>query len=204
MRIVTANELQGWLSQGNVLEKDSHGPKVLSRADGTLVKIFRSRRNRLLARMRPDARRFAERAMRLQALGISTPQVRECVWLDRSKAVSACLYTPLAGQPLDRLFRDSRTEFDRLLPELAAYILKLHHLGIYFRSLHLGNILHIENGDFGLIDFLDLRFKRRPLGRLLVRRNFRHLKGYLQRRKVQGFPWDELMRYYNEASNSSN
>ena len=58
MRIVTANELQDWLSQGELLEKDSHGPKVVRLPDGSLLKIFRSRRNPLLARLRPDARRF--------------------------------------------------------------------------------------------------------------------------------------------------
>ncbi|SIS22559.1 Lipopolysaccharide kinase (Kdo/WaaP) family protein [Aquipseudomonas alcaligenes] len=199
MRIVTANELQDWLSQGEVLEKDSHGPKVVRLPDSSLLKIFRSRRNPLLARLRPDARRFAERAERLRALGIATPSILECAWIDRNEAVSACLYQPLVGQPLDRLFRDQRDEFDRRLPELAAYILKLHRLGIYFRSLHLGNILLTPNDDFGLIDFLDLRFKGRPLGRMLVRRNFRHLQRYLERRKVPGFPWNELLQHYEAA-----
>ncbi|MDG9929239.1 toluene tolerance protein [Pseudomonas sp. GD03985] len=203
MRIVTANELQDWLSQGELLEKDSHGPKVVRLPSGTLLKIFRSRRNPLLARIRPDARRFAERASRLQAHGIRTPAIRECCWLERDKAVSACLYQPLAGQSLDSLFHNSRKEFDGLLPQLAAYILKLHRLGIYFRSLHLGNILLTPDGDFGLIDFLDLRFKNRPLGRLLVRRNFRHLQRYLERRQVQAFPWEELMQHYEVARSAS-
>jgi hypothetical protein len=44
MRIVTANLLQDWLAQGDVLEKDSRGPKVVSLPNGTLLKIFRSRR----------------------------------------------------------------------------------------------------------------------------------------------------------------
>jgi serine/threonine protein kinase len=203
MRIVTANELQDWLSQGELLEKDSHGPKVIRLPDGTLLKIFRSRRNPLLARLRPDARRFAERASRLQAMAIATPSIRECAWIDRDKAVSACLYEPLVGQPLDKLFREQRAEFDRLLPQLAAYILKLHRLGIYFRSLHLGNILLTPDGSFGLIDFLDLRFKGRPLGRMLVRRNFQHLQRYLQRRKVANFPWNELLAAYEAASKAS-
>lgn len=204
MRIVTAKELQDWLRQGEVLEKDSHGPKVVRLANGKFLKIFRSRRPPLLVRLRPDARRFAERAKRLQSLDIQTPLINECVWIDRDRLVSACLYQPLPGQALDQLFRTQRAEFDRLLPQLAAYILKLHLLGIYFRSLHLGNILQTPDGGFGLIDFLDLRLKRRPLGRMLVRRNFSHLKNYLQRRKVEGFPWDELIRLYDEASNSSN
>jgi serine/threonine protein kinase len=200
MRIVTAKEFQDWLSHGEVLEKDSHGAKVIRLVDGRLLKIFRSRRLPLLARLRPDAARFADRASRLQALGIQTPTICEICWIDRSKLVSACLYEPLAGQSLDCLFRDSREEFALLLPQLAAYIRRLHQRGIYFRSLHLGNILRTPNDDFGLIDFLDIRFKSRPLGRMLIRRNFQHLRTYLQRRKVENFPWEELIAAYKAAS----
>lgn len=203
MRIVTANQWQDWLRLGEVLEKDSFGPKVLRLPDGDLLKIFRSRRNPLLVRLNPEARRFADRAIRLQAMDIQTPRIRECFWVNRDELVSACLYEPLRGQPLDKLFHTQRAEFDRLLPQLAAYIFKLHLMGIYFRSLHLGNILHTPDGSFGLIDFLDLHFKRRPLGPMLVRRNFSHLRSYLQRRKVEGFPWDELMRHYAEAASNS-
>jgi RIO-like serine/threonine protein kinase len=203
MRIVTANELQDWLSQGEVLEKDSHGVKVVRLADGNILKIFRSRRHPLIVRLRPDASRFSEHASRLQSMGIQTPQIIELGWIERKKAVSACVYQPLEGQPLDKLFRDSRPQFDALLPQLAAYIHELHQRGIYFRSLHLGNILHTPDGGFGLIDFLDLRFKGRPLGRVLVRRNFRHLHSYLQRRKVPQFPWHELLDAYERASKQS-
>ncbi|TRX74049.1 lipopolysaccharide kinase InaA family protein [Pseudomonas mangiferae] len=203
MRIVTANELQDWLSQGELLEKDSLGPKVVKLASGELLKIFRARGNRLLNRLRPAACRFQAHAERLQALGIHTPRVIDCYWLDRPQAVSACLYHPLVGQPLDTLFRHSRADFDQQVPALARYILELHRRGIYFRSLHLGNILLTPVGEFGLIDFLDIRFKGRPLGRPLVQRNFEHLRSYLQRRKVEDFPWERLMRCYAEASSAS-
>ena len=204
MRIVTAKEFQDWLSHGEVLEKDSHGAKVIRLADGKLLKIFRSRRLPLLARLHPDAARFEDRAKRLQAAGIQTPIICETCWIDRNKLVSACLYEPLAGQPLDRIFRDRRAQFNLLLPQLAAYIYRLHQRGIYFRSLHLGNILQTPNNDFGLIDFLDMRFKKRPLGRMLIRRNFQHLHNYLQRRKVENFPWEELVAAYKDVSKSSN
>lgn len=204
MRIVTAIELQNWLSHGEVLEKDSHGPKVVRLNSGQLLKIFRSRRLPILARLQPEAMRFNQCASRLQALDIATPTIDETCWLDRQKLVSACLYTPLEGQPLDKLFQNARTEFDQLLPQLAAYIYRLHRQGIYFRSLHLGNILRTPNDDFGLIDFLDIRFKRKPLGRFLVRRNFAHLHSYLERRKVEEFPWNELLAAYKAASKASN
>lgn len=196
MRIVSANELQNWLSTGEVLERDSHGPKVVRLTDGSFLKIFRSRRP-LLARWRPEAQRFVRNAERLQAMGIATPQIIECAWLERDQGVNACLYAPLEGTPLDCLFKQQRERFDALLPAFAAYIRQLHERGIYFRSLHLGNVLLLPEGGFGLIDFLDLRFKRGPLRRALVRRNFAHLQNYLQRRKVEGFPWNELLSYYS-------
>ena len=199
MRIVSANELQNWLSTGEVLERDSHGPKVVRLTDGSFLKIFRSRRP-LLARWRPEAQRFVRNAERLQAMGIATPQIIECAWLERDQGVNACLYAPLEGTPLDCLFKQQRERFDALLPAFAAYIRQLHERGIYFRSLHLGNVLLLPEGGFGLIDFLDLRFKRGPLRRALVRRNFAHLQNYLQRRKVEGFPWEDLLRAYGRGA----
>ena len=204
MRIVTANELQDWLSTGEVLEKDSKGPKVLRLPQGEILKIFRSRRAPLLARWRPDASRFAEHALRLQTLGIATPIIKECCWIDHNQAVSACLYVPLQGASLDRLFEESRAEFEVVLPRLAEYIHHLHQQGIYFRSLHLGNVLLTPCGGFGLIDFLDMRFKRRALGPRMIRRNFQHMHNYLLRRKVQDFPWEQLIDHYERSRSASN
>ncbi|WP_455230089.1 toluene tolerance protein [Geopseudomonas aromaticivorans] len=200
MRIVTANEWQQWLEQGEVLERDGRGPKVLRLTDGRLLKIFRPRRRLWLARLMPQARRFAANAELLQARQVRAPHVGECFWLDRALAVSACLYQPLPGVSLDRLYHQSREEFDALLPELAAFIHSLHQRGIYFRSLHLGNVLRLPDGGFGLIDFLDLRCKRGPLSPRLVRRNLRHLQGYLQRSKISDFPWQGLLQAYAQLT----
>lgn len=203
MRIVTANELQHWLNDGQILEKDARGPKVVRLEDGRFLKIFRSKRP-LLARWRPEAQRFARNAQALEKLGIAIPELLECAWLKPAQGVSACLYLPLAGASLDNLFKHERPLFDALLPDFAAYIRHLHQNGIYFRSLHLGNVLKLPNGGFGLIDFLDLRFKQAPLSRALVQRNFQHLRRYLQRRKIHEFPWDELMQCYEPPNKTSN
>ena len=203
MRIVTANQLQDWLDHGELLEKDSFGPKVVRLTDGRLLKIMHNRRTPLLTRLLPSAQRFKRNAERLQQAGIATPVIDETLWVDRDKAVSASLYQPLEGEPLDGMFRHDRARFLSLLPKLGAYIYQLHQRGIYFRSLHLGNILQTPDGGFGLIEFLDMRFKRAPLSRRLVRRNFEHLRGYLQRRKVEGFPLEELLAAYSLASKRS-
>lgn len=198
MRIVTAQELNCWLATGKVLEQDGRGPKVVHLSDGQLLKIFRPRRRLWLGRLRPQAQNFATNAARLQERQISTPTIGECFWLDRSQAISACLYVPLAGTSLDRIFHQHRSDFDALLPQLAAFIRQLHQRGIYFRSLHLGNILLLPQGGFGLIDFLDLRLKRGPLGSRLIARNLEHLHRYLLRSQIKDFPWQELLRLYRK------
>lgn len=202
MRIVPANELQQWLDQSEVLESDGRGPKVLRQADGQLLKIFRPRRRLWLARLRPAAQCFAHNAGRLAELSIAVPHIHECLWLDRNQAVSMCRYSPLPGCPLDQLYRHARPAFDELLPELAAFIYTLHQRGIYFRSLHLGNILQLPEGGFGLIDFLDIRFKRKSLSVRLVRRNLQHLKSYLHRNQIEDFPWQRLLHAYEHSSSS--
>ena len=185
-----------------VVEADSHGEKVLRLGDGNYLKLFRRKRLISSALLWPYAQRFADNARRLEQLGVPCPRI---IATYRIAALQRDLvhYKPLPGLTLRQL-RDGQGQApDDLLEQLAAFIARLHQAGIYFRSLHLGNILLTPDGDFGLIDFLDLRFKGRPLGRMLVRRNFRHLQRYLERRKVQGFPWSELMRHYEAASSAS-
>lgn len=196
MRTVTANEFQDWLAHSEVLEKDSHGVKVLRRDDGRYLKIFRSRRHPLLVRCFPEAQRFTQHAQRLQQMDILTPQILEAVWIDRHNGVSACLYHPLPGRTLEQLYHQDPANLEAMIPALARYILKLHRQGIYFRSLHLGNILQATEQQFGLIDFLDIRFKWFPLGPWQVRRNFAHLRSYLQRRRMAAFPLERLMADY--------
>lgn len=198
MRIVPAKEFQQWLEESQIIEQDGRGPKVLRMPDGRLLKIFRPRRRLWLARLRPSAKIFARNALQLAGLGIKTPQVSESLWLDQSQAISACFYTPLPGISLDKLFQNSRKNFEALLPDLAAFIRLLHQRGIYFRSLHLGNILLLPDSSFGLIDFLDLRIKHAPLNATMVQRNFQHLKGYMARSKINDFPWQRLLQLYND------
>lgn len=183
-----------------MLEKDSKGPKVVKLANGDLLKIFRSRRHNLLVRLNPDAQQFYNKARRLRKLGISTPQVSDYFWLDPALGISACLYQPLPGTSLDAIYLHDRDAFNALLPELAAYIFSLHQRGIYFRSLHLGNILRTPEQQFGLIDFLDTRFKSKALNGSMVRRNFQHLRNYLKRSDINDFPWDALMGAYDKVA----
>ena len=88
------------------------------------------------------------------------------------------------------------------LPGLAAFMRRLHGAGIYFRSLHLGNVVLTPAGEYGLIDFLDMKTYSKPLSAWQVSRNFRHLERYLKRSGLADFPLGDLKRLYRCASDN--
>jgi hypothetical protein len=75
------------------------------------------------------------------------------------------IYEPLDGTPL----RACYAAVD--LGTLAAFVCDLHDRGVYFRGLHLGNVIRRADGGLGLIDVQDIRFFRRPLSRRRRERN---------------------------------
>ncbi|MEE4464061.1 hypothetical protein V2S84_18440, partial [Azotobacter chroococcum] len=156
----------------------------------------------LLARLQPAARRFCRNAEELGQRDIRTPQVIETFWLDRAAGLSGCLYRPLPGISVEQLYRQAPQRITELLPALASFIRHLHERGIYFRSLHLGNIIRMPDGQFGLIDILDLRCRQGALSSWQVKRNLGHLRRYLERRKLTDFPFDALCELYRHPARS--
>ncbi len=168
-------------ADAHVIEADGLGPKVLRLADGRFLKVFRPRRWYTSGSFNPYSERFASNAEQLRSLGIPTPQILGVYRLrDASSAVS---YTPLPGltlrqalQSLDNSLRES------LIERFGQFMAQLHERGVYFRSLHLGNVLLMEDGEFGLIDIADLRIYPSPLRNALRQRNLRHMQRYPQDR----------------------
>ena len=62
-------------------------------------------------------------------------------------------------------------------------IARLHERGVYFRSLHLGNVVQTPQGELGLIDIADMKTQRRALGRTQRKRNFAHMLRYAEDRQ---------------------
>ncbi|MDR2786960.1 MAG: hypothetical protein LBD06_01125 [Candidatus Accumulibacter sp.] len=89
----------------------------------------------------------------------------------------AVRYWPLEGVTLRALLqRGLDAESERRTKRLFTdFVIHLHSLGIYFRSLHLGNVVLTPAGELGLIDFSDLRVYRPPLSIFMRRRNIRRM-----------------------------
>ena len=122
---------------------------------------------------------------------------------DRQNKRHLITYPLLPGTTLrDRLAET--TDGDDYLDKLASWLVTLHTKGILFRSIHLGNILVLENHDYGLIDVADMSIQQRPLGLIKRARNFRHLlHDRRDRERLAEYGYDRLLDNYETAAGIS-
>lgn len=178
MQLLSKEEYQSLRSGAEVIEADHYGDKVLRLQDGTFLKLFRLKSKFSSAILMPYSERFAKNAVQLQQLGIPTVTVVACYRI-ASIERTAVHYQPLPGEALRQALQACEAQVKPALLETSArFIAHLHRLGVYFRSLHMGNVLLQPDGTLGLIDIADMRFYRRSLGRILRLRNFRHIARY--------------------------
>ncbi|MDH4555057.1 toluene tolerance protein [Pseudomonas sp. BN417] len=171
------------LSAGaDVLERDRYGEKVLRLTDGSFLKLFRRKRLLSSAALYPYAQRFADNAILLQARNVPCPRILG-VYRIGALARDVVHYQPLPGKTLRQLYETRDEELNHgLKGRLGSFIARLHEQGIYFRSLHLGNVILTPDDNLGLIDFADLKGQAGPLGKGKRLRNFRHLLRYTEDR----------------------
>lgn len=161
-------------AQAAVLEQDGFGDKVLHLADGTFLKLFRRKRLITSAAIWPYAQRFADNAAKLAALDIPCPTIIQ-VYRIPSIERDAVHYHPLPGLTLRQLREQPAACPENIREQFARFVQQLHNQGVYFRSLHLGNVVLTPDGELGLIDISDLKVYKRPLNQGLRKRNFVHM-----------------------------
>lgn len=196
MQFIDADAYQRWLDEHTVVEKDRRGPKVLRCANGDYIKLFRIKRTITSARLLNPARQFCAKALRIAALGIPTLTplaLYRIPHVDRW----AVRYTPLEGDTLRGLVKAFVLP-EPAITQLGEFIAQLHDKGIYFRSLHPGNVVLTPDGKLGLIDVLDCKFTwfGRPLSASQRERNFNHFFRYEDARLLR----EPLMVAYRKAS----
>ncbi len=160
-----------------VLEADGHGDKVLRLVDGTILKLFRRKRLLTSALFSPYARRFVNNAAALAKLGVPVPKVLDVVRIP-ALLRDAVHYSPLEGETLRCLLNSGlpHAREEQLKEQFTRFVIHLHDRGVYFRSLHSGNVVCMPDGRLGLIDFSDLRIYPWRLGRYLRARNMRRMQ----------------------------
>lgn len=179
MRTLTQSEFKRLSSNASVIELDGLGPKVLKLTDGSFLKLFRKRSLFSRETLKPYAKRFAENSARLKQLGFSSPKIIGVYWLVDPINKTAVHYWPLPGETLRQTLGNSDTKRRQQLIELFGELLaNLHTNGVYFRSVHLGNVLLKPDGQLGLIDLADMRIGRFALSSSKRQRNLKHMQRY--------------------------
>ncbi|SDI89859.1 hypothetical protein SAMN05216588_12810 [Pseudomonas flavescens] len=178
MKRMEPTQLDALLKNAKVIEEDGLGIKVAQLEDGDFLKLYR--RKRLLSSdlWELPAQRFADNASGLSRLGITAPTVRDVLTISERR-LSAVRYQPLAGDTLRNHLRKSEAATRaRDVMRFGTFLGELHQRGVYFRSLHLGNVLLLPDGSFGLIDLSDMKLERNALPPWKRRRNFQHILRY--------------------------
>lgn len=162
---------------GKVIEADGFGDKVLLLEDSTYLKLFRRKNCISSAALFPYAKRFAVNAQKLEALNIPCPKIISVFHVTDIKR-DIVHYQALPGLTLRQLHQGKADYPDDLLQQFVAFVQHIHSVGIFFRSMHLGNVVLTPDGKIGLIDIADLKVQRKPLSKAQVKRNLRHIMRY--------------------------
>jgi len=197
--LLSAEALDSMLAGGEMLEQDERGYKVVRLRTGDMLKIFRVRHKISGSRIYTHARRFFRNAERLHQRGVNTVTCKRLYHLSNSDD-TAVLYSPLAGYTVRKLLDGNLLNQD-MASALGAFIACLHQSGIHFRSLHMGNILVMPDGQYGLIDISDMSIYPWPLFCNTRVRNFRHLCRYPDDISRLGkLSWESLQEGYFSAN----
>ncbi|WP_212629061.1 polymerase [Pseudomonas sp. KB-10] len=180
MRRINAAQLSALLEGAKTIEEDGLGVKVARLQGGDFLKLYR--RKRLLSSdlWNLPAQRFADNAQGLLRLGITAPNVLDVLMISQCR-LSAVRYQPVPGDTLrDQLRQQDAAARTELVAKFGTFLGELHQQGVYFRSLHLGNVLILPDGTFGLIDLSDMKLEGGPLASWKRRRNLQHILRYAE------------------------
>lgn len=199
-RVLDGAEFAAHCAASDVLAHKQDLPAVLGHVDdrgvALITKIWRRDRGPLSA-LKAYHRRFRLTLARLEALGVAAPRYRGHGRV-RGSGERYVVYERLPGEALRGRLDAARVE------RLAGFVATLHERGIYFRGLHLGNVIELPDGRLGLIDVQDLRIRRRPLSWRLRRRNLGILCAHPgDRGELGAGPWRTLVEVYCQTAGLS-
>jgi len=176
MKTIQNHELEKLIAAGDVIEKDHHGPKVILLSGDRYLKIFYHKNRISMAKLRSRASQFADNAKKLKKRGITTIGILD-VFCTKQPRRDCVLYHGIPGNTVRHVLQNN-TDNEKLSEKLGNYIAQLHDAGVMFRSLHMGNIIQLADGTFGLIDIADMRVNLFSLHKSQRRRNFQHIFRY--------------------------
>ena len=181
MKEISPEDYEVLISGGEILEKDKFGSKVYLLPENNICKLFRCKRTISSAKIYPYAQRFLDNSAKLAELGIPTVTVSEIYRAPHIER-DIVVYPMLPGETLRKVLTETEDRIP-LIEKFIDFIVDLHDKGVYFRSLHFGNVIVKPDGEFGLIDVSDMKISSGSLMMIKRVRNFKAIMRYTEDRE---------------------
>lgn len=170
MKVLDPEALRQFIEGNEILYGTPEHPGIMLSPSGEIVKSFFRRKKISTSTFFPQASRFESNSRKLLERGIKGPIVKDIIYC-KEIPVYMAIYDRLEGNDLRELcHKDGMATLTRL-PD---YLASLHTAGVFFRAIHLGNIL-LHNHSMSIIDISDLTTRDSPLGSFMRARNLAHL-----------------------------
>ncbi|OUS03049.1 hypothetical protein A9Q81_08115 [Gammaproteobacteria bacterium 42_54_T18] len=175
MQILTDSQLADLVSRSSLLEGEVNKPKVLLDANGYIYKFFYQPDRKLSSRtLFPPFKQFVKNSKILLKRNVQTVSICDTMTAE-DKRFDAIRYQAIEGHDFREHLKLSGHSEISIITDIMA---ELHCRGVFFRAIHLGNILHQPNGDYALIDISDCWFSIGQLNAFKRARNLAHLMSY--------------------------
>lgn len=171
MKRITSSELTSFIHENEILYGRTGRPEVMLTPDDRIVKCFYPRKLISTSTFIPQARRFSSNARKLLEKGIPAPVVEDVIYC-QEVPVHMIVYKRLEGEDLRHLCSQGEME---ALSALPGFLAALHERGIYFRAIHLGNLLLQNDNTFAILDMSDMWTRPYSLWAFPRARNLVHL-----------------------------
>lgn len=158
--------------RATLLSDSNAGPKVLRMQNGDIVKIFYD--NPKIPLSMPHALRFNRSAQILKTAGFLAPQIKSLQYYPTLKA-HVLIYSEIPGQDFRSLSSKAHPE---VLGKLPSFLASLHQKGIFYRGIHLGNVLLTPNEEIALVDITNVSNSNNPLSLKQRAKNLAHFVYY--------------------------
>ena len=163
-------QLLNYIETSQVLHGTTERPVLMLTSTNEIVKFFYRRKKISTATFLPQATRFTANSRKLLALDIPAPVVKDIMYC-KEVPVHMVVYDRIEGKDVRELCQSDGVAN---LARLPAHFVHLHKTGIFFRAVHLGNIL-VNADKIFLLDISDLSTQRSSLSVFQRARNLAHL-----------------------------
>jgi hypothetical protein len=193
MNTISYKDFEEFCHNSEILQWKDGLPSTVRHDANLISKVWDRRKRPSSDWIYPYYRRFCRNARKLIFHGVPAPDVKHTSRVSGTN-IHIVTYEELPGMSLKNVLTKHKEMLD--VGGFAGFLAHLHNRGIYFRALHLGNVLRLDSGSFGLIDVADVHFLIFSLSLNMRARNLSRLLYYKKHRMILEEHFEAIVREY--------